>query len=149
MSSGCAPMLSGAMNASLNNDDVIAKAAKFFSTSPDNVTVTSIEKNTLTTTYHAKHSGQDFDCQIYYGEVSCKPGASTSTVVPAAAKGRPVDAQMSPLDAQMKLNQLGYQVGTPDGVFGKRSVEKLKLFQKSRGLAVTGNLDDATVAALR
>jgi hypothetical protein len=56
---------------------------------------------------------------------------------------------ISIVDAQTRLNQLGYPVGTPDGVMGKHSVEMLKQFQKNHGLAATGKLDDATVAALR
>ena len=58
-------------------------------------------------------------------------------------------ASMSPLQAQTRLNALGFSVGTPDGVFGKRSVAQLKAFQASKGLPQTGQLDAATVAALQ
>ena len=57
--------------------------------------------------------------------------------------------EMTPAQAQARLNQLGYHVGATDGVFGKKSVAKLKLFQKSRGLAMSGKLDLPTVEALR
>ena len=59
------------------------------------------------------------------------------------------DNGITPAQAQARLNQLGYAVGVPDGVFGRKSVEKLKLFQKSRGLVVSGKLDEPTVNALR
>lgn len=56
---------------------------------------------------------------------------------------------MSYAQAQTRLNELGFTVGTPDGVMGKKSVQQLKLFQKSRGLQETGRLDAATSAALQ
>ena len=56
---------------------------------------------------------------------------------------------MTASQAQERLNQLGYPVGTPDGKFGKTSIAQLKRFQKAKGIPVTGILDDATVAALK
>lgn len=58
-------------------------------------------------------------------------------------------AGMTPQQAQCRLNQLGFPVGSPDGVFGKKSVQQLKLFQQSKGLPQTGQLDDTTVEALQ
>ncbi len=56
---------------------------------------------------------------------------------------------MTFVQAQTRLNQLGFPVGTPDGAFGKKSVQQLKLFQTSRGLKDTGRLDSSTIEALR
>jgi curli biogenesis system outer membrane secretion channel CsgG len=56
---------------------------------------------------------------------------------------------MSPIDAQVRLNQLGFPVGTPDGRFGPRTREALRGFQAQRGIRVTGELDSATQAELR
>ena len=71
--------------------------------------------------------------------------APAAAATPAASNG----AGMTPIQAQARLNALGFPVGTPDGMFGKRSVSQLKAFQASKGLPQTGQLDAATVAALQ
>ncbi len=50
--------------------------------------------------------------------------------------------------AQQRLNQLGYNVGTPDGAAGPRTAAGLRAFQQDNGLAVTGRLDAATMDVL-
>jgi hypothetical protein len=50
--------------------------------------------------------------------------------------------------AQRRLITLGYQLGTPDGVHGARTVVALKKFQADHGLASTGALDAKTLEAL-
>lgn len=155
--SGCAPVISGVMNAAVDENAVYEKTAKYFGVSRDSIIVSSIEKGALATAYRVKYAGRLYNCSIYYGTVDCKQpgggqgdligstGASIRTAVPAV----PNSSVMTPAQAQVRLNQLGYQVGVADGVFGKKSIEKLKLFQKSRGLAASGTLDDPTVNALR
>ena len=49
---------------------------------------------------------------------------------------------------QGALNQQGFDVGTPDGKLGKRTVDAVKAFQKKRGFKTTGKLDHATVDAI-
>lgn len=39
---------------------------------------------------------------------------------------------------QEKLNELGYDCGTPDGVAGKKTKAAIKTFQKDKGLTVDG-----------
>lgn len=56
---------------------------------------------------------------------------------------------MTVADAQAKLNALGYPCGKADGIMGRKTRAQLKRFQKAKGIAATGKLDDATVAALR
>lgn len=153
--SGCAPLISGAMNATIDEATVHEKTAKYFSTERENVSISSVEKGALSTTYQAKVAGKAYTCRIYYGDVTCgqagAQGASgRPSVVITSNDSKPADGEnfMTPAQAQTRLNQLGYPVGTADGIFGKRSVEQLKLFQKSRGLAVTGELDAPTVKAL-
>lgn len=51
---------------------------------------------------------------------------------------------LSPLDAQRRLNELGYGVGTPDGKIGPKTAAALRAFQRDNGLEVTGRLDAAT-----
>ena len=50
--------------------------------------------------------------------------------------------------AQKKLNDLGYQTGQPDGVFGPRTQEALRNFQKAKNIEATGRLDEKTTSAL-
>jgi len=159
---GCAPMISGVMNATTDENSAAEKIASYFGARRENVVITSTDKGLLATTYQVKHAGKIYNCSIYYGQVECKqPGGESNGRVdssPApAGGGQPTTAMVvaandngiTPAQAQARLNQLGYAVGVPDGVFGKKSVEKLKLFQKSRGLVVSGKLDEPTVNALR
>lgn len=66
------------------------------------------------------------------------------TGVPAATATtiRPVP------DVQRALTAQGFDSGTPDGFWGKKSVTALRSFQKSRGLPETGVIDDAALAIL-
>lgn len=50
--------------------------------------------------------------------------------------------------AQKKLNDLGYQTGQVDGVFGPRTQAALRNFQQAKNIAVTGRLDEKTTNAL-
>lgn len=72
----CAAMVSGAMNASVTEDEVRTKTAQYFSVAPDKVLVTNIAKGLLATEYKAMVADEIYNCQMYYGAVSCKkPGA--------------------------------------------------------------------------
>ncbi len=76
-------------------------------------------------------------------------GGGKLTVDGAAAPSQTrVGAAMSAMEAQDRLNALGYNVGTPDGKLGPRSVAAIRSFQKDRGLPVSGQLDTATRDAL-
>ena len=50
--------------------------------------------------------------------------------------------------AQEALNAAGYDVGTPDGAAGTRTVSAIRGFQADRGIPISGTLDDATLTAL-
>jgi len=50
--------------------------------------------------------------------------------------------------AQESLNVAGYDVGTPDGVAGTRTVTALRKYQAAKGIPVSGKVDEATLAAL-
>src|ERR1051325_9729671 len=50
--------------------------------------------------------------------------------------------------AQEALDRAGYEIGTPDGHLGPRTVAALKRFQSDRYLPVTGDIDEATIGAL-
>jgi photosystem II stability/assembly factor-like uncharacterized protein len=50
--------------------------------------------------------------------------------------------------AQAALNAAGYDVGTPDGQAGTRTVAAIRQFQAAKELPQTGKFDDATLTAL-
>ena len=49
---------------------------------------------------------------------------------------------------QQKLASLGYDVGTPDGVFGSKTQSAVKAFQRDNGLTADGVVGTKTLAAL-
>jgi len=51
--------------------------------------------------------------------------------------------------AQQKLNELGYDAGTADGVMGNKTRAALRDFQRARNLPQTGRIDSATSQALQ
>jgi len=78
------------------------------------------------------------------------PGATQNTA-PTAQKLRErtdrIDFDV--LHAQVILDHLGYSPGVLDGRRGMSFVNALEGFQESRGIEVTGELDRATIRALR
>ena len=66
----------------------------------------------------------------------------------AAPSQTKAGASMSAREAQARLNALGYNVGTPDGKLGPKSVAAIRSFQQDKGLPVSGRLDTATLDAL-
>lgn len=50
--------------------------------------------------------------------------------------------------AQEALERAGYEIGTPDGQLGARTVAAIRRFQTDRYLPVSGQLDEATLSAL-
>src|SRR5688572_22002593 len=50
--------------------------------------------------------------------------------------------------AQEKLNAAGHDVGRADGIIGARTKQGVKAFQQSKGIEVTGQLDQRTLTAL-
>ena len=74
---GCAPMISGAMNMSTDNTAVYDKTIKYFGAARKDIVISEIEKGMLSTDYKVKYAGKLYNCSIYYGEVDCKqPGES-------------------------------------------------------------------------
>ena len=50
------------------------------------------------------------------------------------------NANLSVRDVQVKLNQLGYNVGAPDGQLGRATVAGIRAFQRDRRLTISGQL---------
>lgn len=156
---GCAPIISGAMNATLTEKDILDKTASHFGIPATKLSISDIKNDVLATSYKTRYAGKTYNCSIYYGAVKCDLLGSTDDFPAPKAAIAPSDGvkaekkadskEMSFLEAQTRLNKLGYDVGKPDGQFGKRSVAQLKIFQKSRGLQVTGVLDASTIDELR
>jgi photosystem II stability/assembly factor-like uncharacterized protein len=71
--------------------------------------------------------------------------ASSRSSASTAASKRPDDMVKR---AQEALNAAGYDVGTPDGAAGTRTVSAIRGFQADRGIPISGTLDDATLTAL-
>ena len=58
----------------------------------------------------------------------------------------PLESQIA--QAQAKLRSLGFEVGATPGVLDPRTAKALQAFQRTRRLAVTGELNTATLRAL-
>jgi peptidoglycan hydrolase-like protein with peptidoglycan-binding domain len=79
--------------------------------------------------------------------VTTAPGPTTTTVGrPTIQEGTPDTGQTTVL--QSNLARLGYNVGTPDGVFGPGTTTAVKQFQTDNKLPATGVVDAATWNAL-
>jgi peptidoglycan hydrolase-like protein with peptidoglycan-binding domain len=52
------------------------------------------------------------------------------------------------LEAQKKLNDAGYNVGTPDGKIGPHTRTAIRKYQQDKNLTVTGKLDESTLSNL-
>ncbi len=65
-----------------------------------------------------------------------------------SAPGAKTNVRLTMKQAQQRLNELGYDVGTPDGASGPRTQNALRSFQQDQGLSVTGRLDQATMRQL-
>jgi lipoprotein-anchoring transpeptidase ErfK/SrfK len=78
-------------------------------------------------------------------------GAAIDAMASNDAAPAPVaEDQPRPLmQAQVVLDRLGFTPGVVDGKMGMSTVNAIKGFQESRGMDVTGELDDATVQALQ
>ena len=73
---------------------------------------------------------------------------SQTSAARAAAQNNGATAGLSLRDAQARLNELGYNAGTPDGAMGGKTTAALRAFQKDKGLPTSGRLDAATAAEL-
>lgn len=71
-----------------------------------------------------------------------------ATVLSVAGTAAAQDSRYSARQVQQALAEHGYNLGTADGIWGRRSISALKAFQKASNLPQTGTLDQATSAAL-
>src|SRR5436190_6313457 len=73
-------------------------------------------------------------------------GTTVATATRPQTPSKPPDDQVRL--AQEALERAGYEIGVPDGQLGPRTIAAIKRFQTDRYLAVTGQLDETTIAAL-
>ena len=76
-----------------------------------------------------------------------RTGAGTTSPSPQ----RPATAKLSAdvvRRSQEALGRAGYEIGSPDGQLGSRTVATIRRFQTDRYLPVSGQLDEATLTAL-
>lgn len=75
-----------------------------------------------------------------------RPGAQANRGTSTAAAVRPTGDVVR--RAQEALGRAGYEIGASDGQIGPRTIAVIKRFQSDRYLPATGQLDEATIAAL-
>ena len=51
-------------------------------------------------------------------------------------------------DVQKKLKEIGYEPGSIDGIFGKKTATAVAEFQRDKDIPPTGKIDEATLKAL-
>lgn len=143
------------MNATLTDETILEKTGSQFGAPLSKITISDKQNDVISTAYKTHYAGKVYNCSIYYGTVKCDLlgsaqdfGIATTTLSTRSERSE-AGEQISIVQAQTRLNQLGYSVGKTDGIIGKKSKEKLKFFQKSRELTVTGELDAPTIDALR
>lgn len=78
--------------------------------------------------------------------VSANKQVASSAYV--AATNRPAHEKEQVVKAQKRLNALGYDAGSPDGIMGSKTKSALGRYQAKTGLPVTRVFDEATLASL-
>ncbi|MCB1864732.1 MAG: peptidoglycan-binding protein [Chromatiales bacterium] len=84
--------------------------------------------------------------QNYYRYGGTRRAAPAAAAVSAPAYGPSRDEIR---DLQGMLNGLGYDTGTPDGLPGRKTAQAVTAFQRDQGMTASGELDSATIAAIR
>lgn len=98
------------------------------------------------------HSGRTDSNGGHYnrktGEYHYHNGGTAYNSSSSSSYGQPSDV-VSIYKVQTRLNELGYNCGTPDGVKGPRTIEAIKQFQRDNGLTADGIVGNQTRAALK
>ncbi len=93
------------------------------------------------------------DIQTYISEWrevnSGSPLVRQTAPAPAAGRGGASLSIVDIRDAQRVLQRLGYYAGAIDGTNGPGTRSAIQQFQRSNGLVVTGDLNEATLSAIR
>ncbi|WP_417685110.1 peptidoglycan-binding protein [Roseibium sp.] len=84
-------------------------------------------------------------------KVATEPGWASATGMSTNASAildDVVDYEAMVREAQAKLNELGFETGTPDGQMGPRTRSAIRAFQRSLGRAETGEVDAGLIKDL-
>jgi membrane-bound lytic murein transglycosylase B len=74
---------------------------------------------------------------------------SASEMRSQTASSQPVNMSRGELrQVQQKLNEMGYDAGKVDGIWGPNTQAAVRSFQHAKGLQATGTLDEQTADAL-
>ena len=97
----------------------------------------------------AKEKGDAAEKKVEEG-IDRALGEQSSTSQQGSA-GQSVSQQQKAtnVQAQQRLNSLGYDAGPVDGALGPRSVKAIKAFQRDHGMAETGQISPDLLAALQ
>ena len=79
---------------------------------------------------------------------SAKQGMQHQGASAGTSAGQAQHDQSTVRQAQERLNQLGYDVGEPDGIWGPQTQAALEKYQEEQGLSTSGELDSQTIAKL-
>jgi peptidoglycan hydrolase-like protein with peptidoglycan-binding domain len=79
---------------------------------------------------------------------SAKQGMQQQGAAAGASASQMQHDQSTVRQAQERLNQLGYDAGAPDGIWGPQTEAALKQYQEKQGLTPSGELDQRTIAEL-
>jgi peptidoglycan hydrolase-like protein with peptidoglycan-binding domain len=80
------------------------------------------------------------------------PAGPVETNLPVTATERPGQGELQTpevWEVQARLEFLGMQPGSPDGISGPRTVAAIRRYEQSRGRAQTGKLDRELLERLR
>ncbi|HEY0920750.1 peptidoglycan-binding protein, partial [Devosia sp.] len=62
--------------------------------------------------------------------------------------GEPIASQQVVASVQLALRRLGYDVGTPDGVAGRKTAEAIRSFERATGMSESGAINPRLLAVL-
>lgn len=62
--------------------------------------------------------------------------------------GKPISTPKVVMGVQNALSQLGFDIGTPDGVAGTRTAEAIKAFERATGMSESGQINPRLLAVL-
>ncbi|MGV2103975.1 peptidoglycan-binding domain-containing protein [Rhizobium sp. 21-4511-3d] len=110
----------------------------------------------------ARPLGDDYwrlSARVYAGPTLTTSGATlrydrtcifaVATALVGLCFGVPARAEIKPVpQVQQTLSGEGFDAGTPDGIWGPKSVAALKAYQRSKGLNPSGVVDQASLRSL-
>jgi peptidoglycan hydrolase-like protein with peptidoglycan-binding domain len=92
------------------------------------------------------------DIEPYRSELQAEGQNRLARGAPVQSSSTPAPSRRTPdatvLVIQRKLNELGYDVGTPDGLMGRKTRSAIIEFQQNRGLPATGKADQTLLRQL-